>query len=168
MLVVSIDDQVTDLALELRGLIADLGLESDVVVVGSIWDILPTLYAVTDIFCTPSVVEGFGMTAQEAAATSVPVVASDGVPFATEYLLGKDIKYINLSDSSKLPLKLGEGAIVVPKDDVKGFASALSMLLDNEELRHNLGAQAYQITIPDFTWEQVTKKFLQEAGFPAN
>ena len=47
------------------------------------------LYNATSVYCTPSVMEGFGMSAQEAAATARPVVASNLVPFVCEYLVGR-------------------------------------------------------------------------------
>ena len=168
LLVVSIDEQEVELSQELHGLITDLELKGEVVPVGSIWDLLPTLYAVTDIFCTPSVVEGFGMTPQEAAATKVAVVSSDGVPFATEYLLGEEFQEVSLPDDPERAVRVGQGAIVVSKDDVEGFGFALAMLLADDDLRLQLGVQGYQITIPDFTWEKVTRNFLKAAGVSVN
>jgi len=162
LLVVSIDEREAELSQQLRKLIQDEDVQAHTIVVGSIWDILPKLYAVTDIFCTPSVVEGFGMTAQEAAATKVPVVASDGVPFATEYLLGESVNEVMQADPEKDALKIGEGAIVVAADDVEGFAGALRLLLEDNELRQNMGERAYQITIPAFTWERVVRDFMDQ------
>jgi glycosyltransferase involved in cell wall biosynthesis len=122
-----------------------------------VWDILPTLYAVTDIYCTPSVMEGFGMTPQEAAATKVPVVASNLVPFAVEYLLGTDVREIG-------NLRQGSGVIVVPADDVDGFARALTTLLSDDTLRRRMGVNAYNITIPYFTWNNMTRTFIKKVG----
>jgi glycosyltransferase involved in cell wall biosynthesis len=168
LLVVSIDNREKELAEELFGLIEDLGLIGEVVPVGSIWDLLPTLYAITDIFCTPSDVEGFGMTPQEAAATKVPIVSSDGVPFATEYLLGTEIAVRVLPEHPARSINIGEGAIIVPRGDIPGFTFALRTLLSDDNSRHEMGEKAYRITIPDFTWEQVTKKFLNAVGVSAN
>jgi glycosyltransferase involved in cell wall biosynthesis len=163
LLVVSIDDSQEKLAGELRGLIRALQLQNHIAVVGSIWDILPALYAVTDIYCTPSIVEGFGMSAQEAAATGVPVVASHLVPFVTEYLLGTDVEAVPF-EGGAWPLKLGQGAIVVRADDVNGFTYALEMLLSEDELRTTMGQNAYHATIPYFTWENMVTAFLEEIG----
>jgi glycosyltransferase involved in cell wall biosynthesis len=114
-----------------------------------------------DIYCTPSVMEGFGMSAQEAAATGVPVVASHLVPFVTEYLLGKDVEEVHF-EGDRQPLKLGEGAIVVQADDVNGFACALEMLLSNDDLRKTMGQNAYHVTVPYFTWQNRVTNFLEE------
>lgn len=165
LLIVSIDDTEAELAQELRALIGQLGLEDAVLVVGSVWDELPTLYAISDIYCTPSIMEGFGMSAQEAAATEVPVVASHLVPFATEYLLGEDPRSRSVAGSST-ELRLGEGAIVAEANEVEAFAAALRLLLEDDELRDAMGNAAHRITIPAFTWSHRTRAFLEEVSLP--
>lgn len=149
LLVISIDESEKQLAGELERLIHTLNLQNHVAVVGYVWEWLPTLYAVTDVYCTPSVMEGFGMSAQEAAATGVPVVASHLVPFVTEYLAEAG------------------GAIVVQADDVNGFAHALEMLLSNDDRRKAMGRNAYHATVPYFTWQNRVSDFLNEIeGLP--
>jgi glycosyltransferase involved in cell wall biosynthesis len=163
LLVVSIDDNQAKLTGELRHLIRALNLQNHIAVVGSVWELLPTLYAITDIYCTPSIMEGFGMSAQEAASTGVPVVASHLVPFVTEYLLGTDVEKVHF-EGGRQPLKLGNGAIVVQADDVNGFAYALEMLLSNDDLRKTMSQNAYHITVPYFTWQDRVTVFLEEIG----
>ncbi|MGD2179160.1 MAG: glycosyltransferase [Anaerolineae bacterium] len=162
LLVVSVDDNKKELAGQLRGLIRALGIQNCVAAYVPD-DVLPAVYAVADVYCTPSVMEGFGMSVQEATATGVAVVASDLVPFATEYLLGTDTTEVDVEGSDQ-PLELGEGAIVVPADDVRGFAYALEMLLSDDDLRETMGQRAYQITIPYFTWPLRVSRFLQEVN----
>jgi glycosyltransferase involved in cell wall biosynthesis len=161
LLVVSIDDGREELAAKLKDLIQALDLQGHVAVVGSVWELLPTLYAITDVYCTPSVMEGFGMSAQEAAATRVPVVGSHLVPFVMEHLLGTGVEEVGFERGGP-PLKLGEGAIGVPVDDVDGFAHALEMLLSDEKLRRRMGDNAYHITFPYFTWGNMVSVFLEE------
>jgi len=163
LLVVSIDDTQEELAGDLKHLIQALDLRGHIAAVGSVWKLLPTLYAITDIYCTPSVMEGFGMSAQEAAATGVPVVASHLVPFVTEHLLGTDVKTVHFEKGGP-PLEQGEGAIAVQADDVDGFAHALELLLSNNELRKTMGDNAYHITVPYFTWANMVTVFLEEIG----
>lgn len=165
LLVVSIDEHEPDLYQELRDLIREEGVQEAVIVVGSVWEELPTLYAVTAVYCTPSIMEGFGMSAQEAAATGVPVIASQLVPFATEFLLGDDIHEIPVGGGNAR-LRRGAGAIVAPADEVEAFAAALRTLLEDEELRVNMGRAAYEITIPAFTWTHRTQEFLDEISLP--
>ncbi len=162
-LVVSIDDNREALAQELRGLIKKNGIGDHTAVVGSIWDILPMIYAVTDVYCTPSVMEGFGMSAQEAAATKVPVVASHLVPFVVEHLLGEEVQEVEYEDE-KPPLRQGGGAVVVPADDVDGFAHALTTLLTDDKARLEMGENAFRITIPHFTWGHIVDDFIQKIG----
>jgi glycosyltransferase involved in cell wall biosynthesis len=167
LLVVSIDENKGELARDLLELIQTLDLREHVAVVGSIWDLLPTLYAITDVYCTPSVMEGFGMSAQEAAATAVPVVASHLVPFATEHLLGKEVTALSGgpdSEASSHPVQLGQGALVVQADDVQGFAHAMEILLTDESLRQEMGENAYHITVPTFTWPDRVTAFLEQIG----
>lgn len=161
LLLVSIDEHQADLARELQTLIRDLGVGDHVAVVGSVWEWLPTLYAITDVYCTPSVMEGFGMSAQEAAATRVPVIASHLVPYVTGYLLGSDVRQVAF-DPKHPPLQVGSGAIVVQADDKAGFTQALTMLLIDDELCQGMGQRAYQITVPHFTWQNMVTRFLAD------
>jgi len=164
-LVVALDHHAGEPYDAAMALIHDLDLERDVIVVGSVWDHLPCLYAVTSVYCTPSVMEGFGMSAQEAAATGRPVVSSALVPFAVEYLLGSEPHRIPVNgEDPESNLLIGEGAIVVSADDVEGFSKALTMLLSNDELRTEMGGRALDITVPYFTWEARTKDLLNDLG----
>jgi glycosyltransferase involved in cell wall biosynthesis len=161
LLIVSIDESEEGLAGRLKGLIRDLGLQGSVAPVGYVWDQLPVLYAVTDVYCTPSIMEGFGMSVQEAAATGVAIVASDRVPFATEYLLGESSSQIPVEGADR-PLNVGEGAVVVAADDIDGFRHALEMLLSDDDGREALGRRAYRLTIPRFTWQDRASSFLEK------
>jgi glycosyltransferase involved in cell wall biosynthesis len=157
LLVVAIDEHARPVAEELHGLIDALGLGADVITVESVWEQLPSLYGISHVYCTPSVMEGWGMSAQEAAATAVPVVASALVPFAVEVLLGPDPHRIRYTDGEML---IGDGAVVVPADSVNGFAEALRMLLTDPERRRAMGEAALARTVPHFSWLGRTKALL--------
>lgn len=166
LLVVSVDDNKGELARELRALIRARDVRNFVATYIPD-EVLPALYAVTDVYCTPSVMEGFGMSTQEAAASGVPVVASHLVPFVTEYLVGEQAQVIpNRSnfDGGGQPVKRGQGAVVVPADDVNGFAYAMEMLLTDDGLRKEMGENAHRITIPYFTWSHLVTAFLDQIG----
>lgn len=160
LLVISIDEQMGKLAQHLIRLIHSLQIRASTAIIGPIYDVLPDLYAVTDIYCTPSVMEGFGMSAQEAAATGVPVVASDRVPFAREYLLGVEPQAIFQGDGENEPVLLGKGAIVFGADDAQGLTIALDMLLSDDRLRKRMGESAFDLTIPYFTWSERVQDML--------
>lgn len=164
LLAVALDERAGAPYEEAMGLIHDLGLQDDVAVLGSVWDLLPCLYAVSSVYCTPSVMEGFGMSAQEAAATAIPVVSSDLVPFAREYLLGPHPASVRLDEGSGAELLVGAGAVVVPADDVAGFAAALTSVLSDDDRRRQMGKAALDITVPYFTWEQRTADLLDDLG----
>ncbi|MFN2304450.1 MAG: glycosyltransferase [Anaerolineales bacterium] len=164
LLVISIDKTGKDHAKDLMQLIQSLGIEKNVLVLGSVWEQLPSIYAITSIYCSPSVMEGFGMSVQEAAATAVPVVASNLVPFVSEYLLGESRKEIRYGGGI-YPLQFGQGAIMVHADDIDGFVRALDALLSKPKLREQMGKNAYKITIPYFTWDKIVNEFLTEIGY---
>lgn len=165
LLLVSIDPHAGALYDSLLQLIADNGLKEDVIVLGSIWDELPLLYAATDVYCTPSVMEGFGMSAQEAAATGKPVVSSNLVPFVSEYLLGAEPERVALDHQGpSQDLLFGDAGVVVPADFVEGFAAALIRLLQDDEQRRRMGARAREITVPYFTWRHLTEELFASLG----
>lgn len=169
LLLVAIDPHAKQLHDELMKLIADLKLENDVIPLGSIWDQLPYLYNVTSVYCTPSVMEGFGMSAQEAAATGKPVVSSDLVPFVVEYLIGPDPERVSLNgEKGDADLLFGHAGVVVPADFIDGFAEAILRLMKSDERRQAMGRRALEITIPYFTWRHMSEKLLSDLGVAAN
>jgi glycosyltransferase involved in cell wall biosynthesis len=161
LLAISIDDTEEELAAELKTLIKTLKVADHTAVLGYVWDELPDLYAATAIYCSPSVMEGFGMSVQEAAATKVPVVASDLIPFVKEYLLGEEIIQISYDGMDEIPMLQGEGAFEIRADDVDGFAEAIERLISDEDLRKEMGERAYDITLPYFTWKNMTARFIE-------
>ena len=118
LLLVAIDPHAEPLYGKLQQRIKDNNLQDDVIVLGSVWDQLPLIYNATSVYCTPSVMEGFGMSAQEAAASGKPVVASDLVPFVGEYLLGDTPQRVAVDGQA---ISCGQGGIVVPADFVEGL-----------------------------------------------
>ena len=169
MLLLSCDSHAKELYNSIEALVEAEGLKDDVVLLGSIWDILPLLYAVTDVYCTPSVMEGFGMSAQEAAATAKPVVASNLVPFVVEYLVGSNPDKVAVEgDGGPKELLFGDGGIIVPADFVAGFAEGITRLLKDDDLRKKMGDRARDITIPYFTWAHLTEALLSDLGVSSN
>ncbi len=163
-LIVALDERSGAPYQEAMALIDELGLGDDVAALGSVWEQLPCLYAATSVYCTPSVMEGFGMSAQEAAATAKPVISSDLVPFVTEYLAGASPTRVAIDGEPGHELLVGEGAVVVPADDVAGFAQAMSLILGDGDLCAAMGDRALDITIPYFTWERRTRDLLDDLG----
>ncbi len=165
-LIVAIDDNEQELSRELKGMIADRHIQRYVAPIGNEWDRMPTIYNISDIYCSPSIMEGFGMSIQEAASVGVPGIGSSLIPFVSEYLLGRDRVQIPYREDGgrQRMLKQGAGAIMVTPDDLAGFSLALNRLLDDDDLREEMGHNAYRITIPYFTWHTMVKIFLDAIG----
>ncbi len=168
LLVVSMDEGQPELYASLTSLMKELGLSEDVIVVGSVQEELPLLHAAASVYCTPSVMEGFGMSAQEAAAAGTPVVASDLVPFAVEHLLGGHVEEVRVGKAAdRPPVRFGDGGVVVPADAPDAFATALVRLLEDPTRRDRMGRRAREITVPEFTWHRRTRRLLAEVGMAA-
>lgn len=159
-LIVAIDDNEKQLASELKGMIKYYGLEKHIATIGNEWDRLPDIYRISDIYCSPSIMEGFGMSVQEAAATKVPVVGSALIPFIKEFLLTEDVVEHDRDGELENPIRIGGGAAMVAPDDTAGFTAAIEMLVADDSLRRDMGAKAYDITIPYFTWDAMVRVFL--------
>lgn len=93
---------------------------------------LERLYAQADVFCLPSLEEGFGLVLLEAMARGLPVVASD-VTGASELIDGDDV-----------------GLIVQPGDT--GALVAALQRLGDDETRLAMGRRARAKVAADFTW----------------
>jgi len=102
-------------------------------------DILFPLFSLADVYCTPSEMEGFGMSAAQAAAAGTALVSSDLVPFAVQYG--------------------GDAAWVVPAGDVDGFTEALRTLLEDDDERRRRGEALIEVTRA-LDWVEVTRAFL--------
>ncbi len=163
-LALTLDETRKELAQRVHQLIQQGGFGKRIALLGSVWEWLPKLYAVSAVYVTPSVMEGFGMSIQEAAATGVPAVASHLVPFATEFLLGPQPREVSVPEAPHT-VRWGAGAAVVHADEVAGFTAALDRLLSEPELRKEMGRLAYAATIPRFTWDHQVRRFLAGIGW---
>jgi glycosyltransferase involved in cell wall biosynthesis len=100
--------------------VEDLGLNSRVVFTGFLPDeALVVLLNRATVLALPSMMEGFGLTAVEAAACGCPVVATTASP---------------------LPQLFGNGALFVDPMDLLGWEGTLARVLRSDELRQRLRA----------------------------
>ncbi|MFQ5350273.1 MAG: glycosyltransferase family 4 protein [Thermoanaerobaculia bacterium] len=97
---------------------------------------MPELYAAADIFCLPSLYEGFPLAILEAMAAGLPVVATRvaGNPEAVDD---------------------GVHGRLVEAEDAAGLAAALLDLIADEESRHRMGRQARQRIEEEFSIERI-------------
>lgn len=91
-------------------------------------------YNMADIFVLPSLKEGFGQVLLEAMACGLPIIATD---------------------ASAIPEVVGNAGILVGPKNPKALASAIRMLIDDEELRDELGEMGRKRVEENFTWEKV-------------
>jgi len=99
---------------------ARLGIESDVRFLGYVAEEdLPGLYGSAEVFCFPSIVEGFGLPPLEAMACGAPVITSD---------------------AEALIETTGDAAEHVPALDAEALADAMRRVLTDAALRERLRA----------------------------
>jgi glycosyltransferase involved in cell wall biosynthesis len=104
-------------------------------------DNMPDVWRQADVACLPSYAEGLPKTLLEAAATGLPLVATD-IPGCREIA------------------REGITGMLVPKGDAVGLAHALQRLIASPELRSKFGANARAIAEREFTVQSVIKQTL--------
>ena len=121
-------------------LIYDLGLSSDVKMIGFVSDDdLPYVYNLSDLFVFPSLYEGFGLPLLEAMACGVPVLTAN---------------------TSCLPEIGGKAAIYFSAKDKNELAEKILNILNNDSIRRKMierGLQRSKL----FTWRSMAEKTLK-------
>ncbi|NIR86886.1 glycosyltransferase family 4 protein, partial [Candidatus Bathyarchaeota archaeon] len=128
---------------DLGRLIKRLNVENSVVFTGYISNReVPNLYACCDVFCYPSLWEGFGLTPAEAQACGKPVVAFN---------------------TCAIPevVKDEHTGLLVEQRNVKALAKALISLLHDRELRFRMGLEARERVLQLFSWDKAAEQTLQ-------
>ncbi|MCL7977990.1 MAG: glycosyltransferase family 4 protein [marine benthic group bacterium] len=133
----------------LRSLAGALGIESSVRFAASLDGLnsLQAEYARADIFCLPSLQEGFGIVFLEAMAAGLPIVAAraGAVPEVAPD---------------------GQVSLLVPPDDDTALTAALRQLSESPGRRRELGAAGMR-RWPAYDWPRVASRFLA-ACLPAS
>jgi len=126
----------------LRGLADSLKLDSRVRWLGTIsQNALAREYANCDVFCLPSVQEGFGIVFLEAMAAGKPIVAAR---------------------AAAAPEVVRDGLLVEP-ESAEALAAALDKLRRSPELRSSLG-EAGRRAVTEWDAPRVAARFLEEIG----
>jgi glycosyltransferase involved in cell wall biosynthesis len=116
-----------------------LGLEEMVFFLGYVpEEDLPALYNLADLFVFPSFYEGFGLPPLEAMACGTPVV---------------------VSDLSSLPEVVGDGALLIPPQEIEALAEAMEKALSDPSLREELRSKGLE-RAKRFTWSEAAKRLL--------
>ncbi|PVX26846.1 MAG: hypothetical protein CW716_05150 [Candidatus Bathyarchaeum sp.] len=115
------------------------GVADKFVFLGSVPDdFLHRLYSCADVFASPSIQEGQGITLLEAQATGKPVVAFN-VTAITEVVKNKET-----------------GLLVEP--DSRELANAISTLLSDERLREKMGRSGREFVSNTYSWDVCAQK----------
>ncbi len=120
-----------------------LGLSNNVVFKGEVnyEEVIRTIKS-SDCLVLPSLQEGFGIVLIEAMACCKPVVAYD-IPQVRD------------------AVRDGVNGFLVPPRNVKLLAERIISLLENEDLRREMGLMGRRIVEKQFTWEKVAEKTLR-------
>ena len=123
-------------AASVRARLGATGVEASVRLVGFVPDrVLAALYSTATVVALPSLAEGFGLPAVEAAACGAPVVLSD-LPSHRE--------------------SLDTAGCFVPPGDTDGLGNALIRLLDDEALRSDVGERC-AAAVAHRTWDAAAR-----------
>jgi glycosyltransferase involved in cell wall biosynthesis len=120
---------------ELKRLVEDLGLSANVSFLPEVAD-TPAALASMDVFVMPSLHEGLGLALMEAMAAGCAVIGSDvgGI--------------VNL-------IRHRQNGLLVRPADVPGLAAAIEELLGSETMRKELGMQAHEFIMREFSQEKM-------------
>ena len=130
----------------LRRLHAELNLGEAVQLLGEIPDDgeVVRLYRRADVFCLPSIQEGFGIVFLEAMASGLPIVATTAAAIPEVVPQGK-------------------AGLLVKPGDVEGLAAAMVELLRDPRRRDECAAFGQEY-VRRYDWPEVARVFLEEVG----
>ena len=90
-------------------------------------------YSLADVYVSPSLLEGLGLTPIEAQACGTPAI---------------------VTDASSGHEEVGDAGLVVPARDPEALATAIRSLLDNPARRAELGARGRARVVQRFTYQR--------------
>jgi glycosyltransferase involved in cell wall biosynthesis len=102
-------------------------------------------YQKADIFCLPSIEEGFGLVVLQAMASGLPVVITESVGASDIVTEGKD-------------------GFIIPKLNVTALSEALESLIDDNELRSCMGEAAAKRVKSGCSWEDYEERIVKNYG----
>lgn len=100
---------------------------------------LPDYLNAADVFCRPSINEGFGISFIESMACRIPTIGT-GVGGITDIIVD------------------GKNGMLVPPGDVAALTKALKIVLRDKDFRRGIAEQGLKTVKEKFTWEVVLKQ----------
>ncbi len=122
-----------------ENLVRSLGIEGQVSFLGNqenMEDLLP----IADVYLLPSEHEGFGLTALEAMSAETAVVAT------------------NVGGVNEV-IKEGHGGYLMDPNDVEGMTKRIVDLLENDDLRREVGRKGREVALREFSKGSVVKRY---------
>ena len=113
-------------------------VDSVIFVSGITTETMVDYFAQASIVVSPSLYEGFGLPAGEAMACGCPVISSDG---------------------GALPEVVGDAGLVVPAGNSQALSQALETLLNDPQLRQQLGQKGRERILEKFCWKVAAREF---------
>lgn len=121
-------------------LIKELRLENRIILPGYVPDEdLPALYNAADLFCFPSLYEGFGFPPLEALGCGTPVIASN---------------------NSSIPEVVGEAGLLLPIDNEAVWAKAILRILQNSNLQKKMSQKGLD-QAKKFSWDKTARETIK-------
>jgi glycosyltransferase involved in cell wall biosynthesis len=125
---------------DLFNLIQELHLENRVILPGYVSDEdLPVLYNAADLFCFPSLYEGFGLTPLEAMASGTPVIAAK---------------------NSSIPEVVGDAGILLATKEETLWAENIIKVLSNPKILTDLRNRGLK-RAQKFSWEKTARETIK-------
>ena len=124
---------------KLKTLTASLGLENNIIFVGSVGHLtLPSYLNISDVFVRPSRSEGLGSAFIEAMAAKVPIIGTKvgGIP---DFLKDRET---------------GLFCLLTPED----IASKIHVILENHELNQVIIDNAYRLAKTRYNWNEIAEQ----------
>jgi glycosyltransferase involved in cell wall biosynthesis len=100
----------------------------------------PCYYSMADVYVSPSLLEGLGITPIEALACGTPAV---------------------VTSASSGPEEVADAGLVVPPCDPEALALAIRRLLEDDDLRHRLGQRGRAHALQHFSYRRMAGLTLQ-------
>jgi len=142
LIILGADSESDGEVARLRALAGELGIMDKVTFLGAVeHGKMPLFYSAADVCVVPSYHESFGLVALEAMACGTPVVASRVGGLATI-------------------IEDGETGYLIDGLSHEAFAQRLELLLDNEELRRQMGDAAH-LSVMKYAWSVVAGQVLR-------